>query len=50
MESKDIVVRPPLSRPDKWRLCEKEGGVEKAGQKIDNALDSAKEKIDKATK
>lgn len=29
--------------------CEKEGGVEKAGKKIDHALDSVKDKIHQAT-
>jgi hypothetical protein len=30
--------------------CEKEGTAEKAGKEIDRALDSAKEKLDEATK
>ena len=29
--------------------CEKEGPAEKAGKEIDNAFDSAKKEIDKAT-
>jgi hypothetical protein len=30
--------------------CEKEGTAEKAGKQIDRALDSAKQKLDEATK
>ena len=30
--------------------CEKEGSAEKAGKEIDRALDSAKKKLDDATK
>ncbi|HEU18390.1 MAG TPA: transport-associated protein [Deltaproteobacteria bacterium] len=30
--------------------CEKEGGAEKAGKKIDKAIESVKEKVDDATK
>lgn len=30
--------------------CEKEGTAEKAGKEVDRALDSAKKKIDEATK
>lgn len=30
--------------------CEKEGGAEKAGKKIDKAVESVKKKIDDATK
>ena len=30
--------------------CEKEGTAEKAGKEVDRALDSAKQKLDEATK
>ena len=30
--------------------CEKEGSAEKAGKEIDKAMDSAKKKLDEATK
>jgi hypothetical protein len=30
--------------------CEKEGSAEKAGKEIDRAMDSAKKKLDEATK
>jgi hypothetical protein len=30
--------------------CEKEGTAEKAGKKIDRAVDNAKQKLDEATK
>ena len=30
--------------------CEKEGGAEKAGKKIDKTFNTAKDKIDEATK
>ena len=30
--------------------CEKEGGAEKAGKKIDKAFETLKEKVDDATK
>ena len=50
MASKLLVLLALIFFGLSTAACEKEGGAKKAGKKIDNAFESAKEKIDEATK
>lgn len=48
MKSKIILVLSLIILAVTTVACEKEGGAEKAGKKIDETFDAAKDKIDEA--
>ncbi len=50
MKMKNVLIFLVMILALLTTACEKEGAGEKAGKAFDNALDSAKEKINDATK